>query len=320
MQSASNEPVIRELTRIAKVAEPAVVGLAAQDISSGRSLSLNADEWFPMASTYKLPIAIVALDRVAKGELSLAEMVPVRPVDLRPGSDLALALQHPGASFSVANVIDLSIAASDNAAADRVLALAGGPQNVTKHIRRLGIQNMNVDRSTLQVLLAFVGAEAMLEDERFSFRRYNELTNVSREKHTAATLRAADDPRDATTPSAMTELLRRLAQGQLLPRDQTEFLMTSMIRARGSSRIRGLLPPGIPRAAHKSGTLIEGHILFVNDVGIIRLADGRRIALSVFIKKATASLETCEQIIAHLARAVYDYYASAGPTDSANKM
>jgi len=309
----------RELARIAMALPAAVIGVAAIEVESGRTVALNGHEWFPMASTYKVPIAVTALTRVSNRELSLTQLVEIRPTDLRPGSDLSLTLQHPGAALSLANLIDLSISTSDNTAADRVLQLAGGPAAVTRQIRAAGIQDMNVDRSTLQVLLAFAGAEGAMPDEAFSFATWNQLTKIPADRHTTAALRAAEDRRDATTPLAMSELLKRLVAGGLLPRSETDFLMSAMTRARGATRLRGMLPPGVNRAPHKSGTLLEGEVSYVNDVGVISMPNGRRLAVSIFVKNTRAPLDVTEQIIGHLARTVYDAFVvdgSPGPGPS----
>ena len=44
----------------------------------------------------------------------------------------------------------------------------------------------------------------------------------------------------------------------------------------------------------------------MNDIGLIPLPDGRRIAIAVFVTDSTADQVACEQVIARIARAVYD--------------
>jgi len=52
-----------------------------------------------------------------------------------------------------------------------------------------------------------------------------------------------------------------------------------------------------------------------NDIGLIPLPDGRRIAIAVFVTDSTADQATREQVIARIARAAYD--ASLQSTGSA---
>ena len=49
-------------------------------------LFVNADEPFPMASTYKVPIAVQLLTRVDSGTVRLDSMIALKPSDLHPGS------------------------------------------------------------------------------------------------------------------------------------------------------------------------------------------------------------------------------------------
>ena len=75
----------------------------------------------------------------------------------------------------------------------------------------------------------------------------------------------------------------------------------------GPNRLRGMLPAGA-RVAHKTGTAgdADGITAVVNDVGIVTLPDGRRVAIAVFAKRSTRGQEAAERAIALISRAVYD--------------
>ena len=53
------------------------IGVAAQEIGSGVSVTVNGDETFVMASTYKVATAVTLLDRVDKGQLKLSDLIDV---------------------------------------------------------------------------------------------------------------------------------------------------------------------------------------------------------------------------------------------------
>lgn len=288
------------------------IGLAAVHIDDSRRISCNGGERFPMASTYKVPIAIQMLTRVERGEVDLNSMIQIRQQDLRPGSDLSMLLGdgEPSVTVSLRHLLDLSISISDNTAADRVLAAAGGPSMVTQRMRELAIEDLRVDRSSLQVLLAVGGLENRMSDDSFSWEDYNRLGQEVDPSASAAAERAiGDEPRDSCTPIAMAQLLAKLKRGQTLNEAHTRLLLQLMKRARGSTRIRAMLPPDLPRAAHKSGTLVGQTYRYVNDVGIIELPDGAgSIAIAVFIKRSRASLDDCEAMIAQLSRTVVDHF------------
>ncbi len=59
---------------------------------------------------------------------------------------------------------------------------------------------------------------------------------------------------------------------------------------------------------HKPGTSDTGHgvTYATNDVGLITLADGHRLAIAVFVTDSTADEATRDAVIARIAKATYD--------------
>src|SRR5438477_13174732 len=98
-------------------ATDAIVGVTATHIESGRSVSLRGAELFPMASAFKLPVAVQILTLVDDGKLTLDKMVSPGPQDLHPGSGrLTDLFFHPGLSLSIENLLELAMVISDNTA------------------------------------------------------------------------------------------------------------------------------------------------------------------------------------------------------------
>ena len=84
------------------------VGVGVVHLETGRSVFAHGDEAFPMASTYKVPIAVQLLTRVDQGELGLDQMVELDSLDLHPGSGtISRLLDDPGVSLSVRNLLEL---------------------------------------------------------------------------------------------------------------------------------------------------------------------------------------------------------------------
>src|SRR5919108_6593987 len=78
------------------------VGVGAVHLETGREVFLNREEPFPMASTYKVPIAVTLLSLVDSGRLRLDTMISLRPSDLHPGSGtISNLLDDPGVSLSL---------------------------------------------------------------------------------------------------------------------------------------------------------------------------------------------------------------------------
>jgi beta-lactamase class A len=279
------------------------IGVAAQEIGSGVSVTVNGDEAFVMASTYKVAIAVTLLDRVDKGQLKLSDLIDISQEMMVAGDNaIAQNFVHPGIKLSVANLIEPMITESDNTATDVCLKLAGGPEAVTKMLRSIGITEQRVDRYTTEILRDFYGlpdkayasvlAEAVAKDPTLVSRQPNR--NLEFEKA----------PRDQSTPKAMLELLLTIDSGKVLSEKSREFLLATMSRTRtGSGRLKGLLPKGTP-VAHKTGTI--GGV--ANDVGFITLPDGRRFAIAVFTKSSTTPEADRDRAIAEISRTLYDFY------------
>ena len=279
------------------------IGVAAQEIGSGKSITVNGDESFVMASTYKVAIAVTVLDRVDKGELKLSDLIDISQETMVAGDNaIAETFIHPGLKLSVANLLEVMITASDNTATDTCLKLAGGPEEVTKMMRSIGITDLRVDRYTSEILRDFYG----LPDKAY----LSVIAEVAAKDPTILS-RIADrnmefekDPRDQSTPKAMLELLLAIDSGKVLSEKSRESLLATMSRTHtGPGRLKGLLPKGTP-VAHKTGTI--GGV--ANDVGYVTLPDGRRFAIAVYTKSSTTSEADRDRAIAEVTRTLYDFY------------
>ncbi len=200
----------REMARLAQVAG-GVVGATAIHLETGRKASINGAERFPMASTFKVPIAVELLRRVDSGELRLDQMIELKPTDIHPGSGtLSDLFNKPGVALSVRNLLELMMLISDNSATDVCLRLAGGAPAVTARMRALGITGINVDRSTLQLISDWIGIDKPA-DRDVDLATFGRLSSaVKAEERSAAGKRFDADPRDTSTPEAMTALLEMI--------------------------------------------------------------------------------------------------------------
>lgn len=306
----------RELTRLAKAAG-GTVGVSAVHVESGRRVSLNPAERFPMASTYKVPIAVQLLTRVDQGEVTLDQMIELKPSDLHPGSGtLTPLLHHPGVVLSVRNLSELMLRVSDNSATDLLLCLAGGPEAVTARMRALDIRDMEISRRTVNLIADYEGYTLPPESEWRPelFQKLHETTTP--ESRRAAARNFETDPRDTTTPEAMGMLLERVYRGSLLKPESRALLIDILERSQtGETRLKGILPPQTA-VAHKTGS-IGGT---TNDVGIITLPDDAgHVAIAAFVKSSTKGMAERERAIAQIARSVYDFFLYQPSTGASGK-
>lgn len=309
-QSDSPDPALERLRAELERIEPlsgGKLGVAAVHLETGREVYLHADEPFPMASTYKVPISVQLLTRVDRGERSLSDMVELTPEDLHPGSGtISRLLDDPGVVLSLRNLMELMLLISDNSATDVTLQAAGGATAVTERMGALGIEGIRVDRPTSLIIGDFVGIEDAPTDGRISPEMWRELSeDLDDEDRSDGAEAFAADPRDTSTPRAMATLLRLIWNREAVSAESTELLLDIMERVEtGTGRIKGVLPPGTT-VAHKTGTIGAT----TNDVGIIYLpGDAGHVVTVMFVKDSEHPTAQRERAIAQASRAIYDFF------------
>ena len=261
-------------------------GVAALHIETGRRAAWNGKRPFPMASVYKVPIALEVLLQVEAGTFSLADSLTIQPRDFVGGPNPSVAdARGRAATLTVRRLLGFMLTDSDNTASDALLWAVGGPGVVRERMRALGIEGIDVSRYEAEVF-----AEAA-----------------------AGRGPSADDPRDAATAEALVRLLEVIHGGAVLSPDSRALLLSDLTATTvGAGRIRGLLPPETT-VAHKTGT----HTPVTNDVGIVELPDGTHVALAILVMgRETGSLVERELVIAKIARAIYDAFSTGGDAPS----
>jgi beta-lactamase class A len=305
--SDSNAAALTEIQRHAEALD-LVIGLSAVHLESGATLELNAAERFPLASTYKVPMAAYALHLVGEGKLALDELIEVHQSDLVTSSPITRLFPHPGIRLSLLNLMEATLIQSDNTATDVLLRTIGGGSAVTGWLSEQGIEDLRVDRSTAELLRDYMGLSAPPDGTsaatQFMTADFESLTEAD---WTARYQDLLDDPRDQGSPKAMVSLLRGIWQDAWLDAAHGEALRAIMGRClTGGSRLSGMLPAQQLPLAHKTGTLGGT----VNDVGVMLLPNGQgTVIIAVFTRGgSTLNVEAGERAIAETGRTVYDYF------------
>jgi beta-lactamase class A len=242
----------------------------------GTSLNcdLNPTGRPPMQSVFKLPLALTILRQVEQGKFTLDQPIRFRPEDrILPHvySPLQDKFPQAGVDISLRQLLQMSVSLSDNAAADILLREAGGPRVVSDYIASLGVDGFHlVD-----------GEHALHRDESLQYRNWFE-------------------------PAGAVQLLRRISDASPLTPEHTGLLL-SWMRVASKTRLQNDLPAGTS-VAHKTGTsdVVHGLAAATNDIGLITLPDGRKLAIAVFITDSTADAATRDKVIARIGRTVYD--------------
>ena len=296
-----------EIQRLSAISR-GTVGVGIVHLESGRELFINRDEPFPMASTFKVPVAVQILTLVDSGKVRLDSMVTVAPSDLHPGSGTLTSLfNKPGVSLSIRNIMELMLLISDNSAADILLRTAGRGPAVNARLAALGVRGISVDRPTVQLIADALGVKNLPPENELTPERFRDLMRaVTPDDRTHAADTFSRDRRDTSTPEGMARLLEKVWRRQALSPASTDLLLDIMRRCQtGPGRIKGMLPPEVV-VMHKTGTLNNG---ITDDVGILTLPnDAGHLVLTVFVKDAKVDEAAQERTIAQIARAAYDYF------------
>ncbi|MBN8821564.1 MAG: class A beta-lactamase [Spirosoma sp.] len=266
-------------TEIEQIAQEAQgrVGVAATLLETGESVGVHENEQYPMQSVYKLPIGMAVLHQVDQGKLALTQLVHVSQ------SDYISERQHSpirdkfpqGADITLAELLRYAVSESDGSASDVLLRVVGGPDVVMNYLQTLGVTGVMVLNTEREI-----GS-----DNAVQYRNW-------------------------AKPDQLVALLKAVQAGKGLSITSHAWLLHLLIDTQtGLQRLKGLLPAGTP-VAHKTGTswTIDGVTAATNDVGILKLPNGRHIAIAVLVSDAKADAKTREAVIARIAKVAWDYW------------
>ncbi|MGE8103178.1 class A beta-lactamase [Allorhizobium sp. NPDC080224] len=242
------------------------VGLSVIDTGRGTVVAYRDDERFAMASTFKSLACAAAL---SGGDAVLEQTTRITKADLRPHSPVTET--RLGASLSARELCEITLRTSDNAAANAILKVLGGPAEVTSFLRGIGDTTTRLDRYEPEL---------------------NEAT--------------PGDPRDTTTPQAMAQTLERLLVGAALApaaRDQLDAWMSANAVADGLLRSR--LPKGW-QIADRSGA--GGHGTR-GVIAVVRPPGAQPLVIAIYLDGKTHPLKTRDAAIAEIGEAVFAGYA-----------
>jgi beta-lactamase class A len=278
------------------------LGVYVHALGTEEQVSVHADQLFPMASVFKVPILAELLCRVHAGERSLEERVTLTDEMRSPGSGV-LKEVSAGTAVTVGDLATLMIIVSDNTATDILLARLT-KEAVNARLRACGLERTTVAldcRELLYELVGLGGAQGGPETRDLATARLRrrEIDLDSRVYHGEGV--------NMTTPQEMGRLLEQVARAAYgvgtiqgtLPVEACRGMIDIMGRQQVRNRLPLLLPPGT-ELAHKTGSLSR----VSNDVGILTTPRGPCV-ISVFGKDLGDDLDG-QMAIARVGLAVYE--------------
>jgi beta-lactamase class A len=298
------DTVTPALEALAEKVEPGVLGAAILDLGTGEMKGVNADQPMPMQSVFKLPLAIAVLDAVDKGKLSLDDTVVLTKDQLSVAhSPIADAFPEK-TDYTIEELVRAAVAQSDNSAADILLKRIGGPEALTAFFQERGLETFRVDRYEYELQPQSVGLPEFTGQWIGSKALAEALEEVPLERQRAALRIYLADPRDRVSPADTVRMLSMLATGKLLsPASTTKLMEILEGTTTGTDRLKAGAPEGAT-VYHKTGTgaSVETIATAINDVGIIELSGGRRIAVAAYLAGSDLPPEQRAAVVAEVAR------------------
>lgn len=231
---------------------------------------------YPMLSVMKFHQALAVCGWLKANGAGLDDKITVTADELKRNTWSPLRDEHPeGGEFSWRELMEYTLVCSDNNACDILFDRTGGPQYTDSYIRASGARGFRIECTE----------DMMHENPENAFRNWS-------------------------TPESAAVLMDRFYKC----RDNdafSNFIWNTMAGCKtGLNRIPLHISEKAAVIAHKTGTGDtgpDGRIMAVNDIGTVVLPDGRHFSLAVFVSDAGCTMEECEEIIAGIAEAVFDF-------------
>jgi beta-lactamase class A len=268
------------------------IGIAVRDVQSGWTTSYDGNTFFPQQSVSKFWVALTALDKADRGELSLSRPVTLTKSDITLfHQPIAAQIGANGYTTTIESLMTRALQQSDNTCNDAVLWRSGGPEAVRAFLRDRGISGIRFGPGE-RLLQSEIAGIQWKQSYAYGGGFYAARNAVPASVRRAAFERYIKDPMDGATPLGIVDALARLKRGELLSPSSTQKLLSIMSNTKtGPQRLKGGLAPGW-HLAHKTGTgqVLGGEQAGYNDIGVVTGPDGRSYALAVMIRRTSAPL------------------------------
>lgn len=279
--------LLREVQLIDKQT-PGNLGLYIKRLSDDTELKYQSDRKWYLASTIKVPVAIVVLQHAEAGKLSLEQELVLKKTDYVDGTG-DTNWSDPGVRISIRTLLERMITQSDSTATDMLLRRLGVDVFNSELKSRIAPEGFNQITSLLQVRydaysevhpkaralsnIDFINLKKEATPEE-RFTRLIAKLGVSRAELNSQTLAEAfekyyEKGANSGSLDSFASMLERLAEGKLLSPTNTSYLLELMEKmVTGEKRLKAGLPKGL-KFAQKTGTQLRR----ICNMGIIRKRD-----------------------------------------------
>lgn len=296
----------RALVGVAERARPGTLGVAVQDLTTAQQAEVEGARRFPLGGVWRAALGAAVLAEIEDEALSLTESLTIADVDLSPPPS-PVADAWPGRrAYTVEDLLRRAVASGDNTAADVLMKRIGGPGAVTAWLEMRKVEGLRLDRYARQILPEQAGVASFRAAWKGEAAWNRAVAATSAEARRAAADRYLADPRDTVTPLAALRFLEALNQGELLHQDSRRRLLRMMEAAAGP-RLAPALPEGARLAAVIASAPTDlGRTVADNALAMVRLKDGRRFALALFLSGSGRTRQDRDAVMVEAARMILD--------------
>lgn len=244
-------------------------GFLARHLGTSQQLGFGVDRVLPLASVVKVPLALVVLEEIATGRLDGASEVRLDPGERTPGPTGLSLFAHP-CSVAVEDLVTMSLAVSDNAATDALLALVP-PDLVTTRLRRWGWHDLTV-RHPLHELYTAVGR--LPERTRSDLRELAVSAATQGGGHVVPQLDVAHA--NAGSAAVLVELLTAVWADRVGAPGVAARLRAGMGYQLVSPRLGAELVSDLTTVRSKTGSFLN----LRHEIGVVTTAEGDQVAVA----------------------------------------
>jgi beta-lactamase class A len=296
------------------------LGVYIRHLGTGQKVSHNIDQDWYLASTVKIPLAIVLMQRAENEGLDLKQKLTLRAADYVDGTGDLLWVD-PGARYSLEELNRRSIVDSDSTATDMLIRFLG-EKSFAEDVARLVPEGLGPITTILQVRYdayreVHPSVSVLTNRDFIDLKtahtyqaRYDMLLkklNITASEAEAKGVREAIEgyyQRGINSGSleAFGALLEQLARGELLNDAHTARLLGYLSEiTTGDHRIAGGLPAGT-QFAHKTGTQVARSC----DIGLLNPQAPDEAVIVAVCARDYATLSEAERAYQAVGKALHE--------------
>ena len=312
------------------------MGFYMKHIESGKTVGVDQDKIYPLASVFKLAVMVETFRQVDAGMISLDERIELETRHYCIGEGLLQYIQ-PGLKPTVRDLLALMIISTDNTASE-MLWKRIGIQRVNMLIRELGLAKTSIyipyresylmsmgygpykdlpipdaarkwrslsDMERMKALNETEREAASLSIEEFR-KKYENIYGVKAQKR-LKTQRIYDEAFDNFgTPREIGILLEKIIRHEIVSPEACEMMLSLLMRQDSTSSMSCLMSPDVQFALKSGDTTCS-----LANAGVIYVSSDSHVVLCCFFKNLQeGDKEKAVLAQAKIARMVYEHFSS----------